>query len=225
VYSGGGPEELMAINYDASVAHRYVDLSPNYGWGYRVPFREGPYNYFTTYAAVMNAIQSAPDGTEPATVAPMKFVPATITDPQQGGFATGVPASSITIPYRAGFSVQYKYDAASKTYARYDDGVLEKDGANNQVIAAKNIVVIQTEVNFTTAFGLDPAGNPKLEEVLTGTNKAVVFRDGLRVDGTWSRDDVVNSFTYRDAKGQVIALDPGQTWIHVVPAEWTIPSS
>jgi len=225
VYSGGGPEELMAINYDASVAHRYVDLSPNYGWGYRVPFREGPYNYFTTYAAIMNAIQSAPDGNEPATVAPMKFLAATVTDPQQGGFATGVPAASVTIPYRGGFGVQYKYDAASKTYARYDDGVLEKDGANNQVIAAKNIIVIQTEVNFTTAFGLDPAGNPKLEEVLTGTNKAVVFRDGLRVDGTWSRDDVVNSFTYRDAKGEVISLEPGQTWIHVVPAEWTIPSS
>ena len=225
VYSGGGPEELMAVNYDASVAHRYVDLGPNYGWGYRVPFREGPYNYFTTWANIQDAIAAAPDGGQPATVAPMRFLPSSNSDPLQGGFATSTPASSITIPYRALFGVQYKYDPGTKTYARYDDGVLEKDGANGQVIAAKNIVVIQTEVNFTTAFGLDPAGNPKLEEVLTGSGKAEVFRDGRRVDGTWSRDDVVNAFTYKDSAGAVIQLMPGQTWIHVVPSDWTIPSS
>jgi DUF3048 family protein len=224
VYSGGGPEELMAINYDASVAHRYVDLSPNYGWGYRVPFREGPYNYFTTWANVKAAIAAAPDGEQPATVAPWPFLPTASADPQVGGFGTGVAATSITIPYRALFGVQYKYDATSRSYARYDDGVREVDGANNQAIAAKNIVVIQTEVHFTTAFGLDPAGNPKLEEVLTGTGKAVVFRDGLRVDATWTRDDVVDSFILKDSKGAVIELEPGQTWVHVVPSDWTIPS-
>ena len=224
VYSGGGPEELMAINYDASVAHRYVDLSPNYGWGYRVPFREGPYNYFTTWANVKAAIASAPDGDEPATVAAWLFLPTAGADPQVGGFGTGAPATSITIPYRALFGVQYKYDATSSSYARYDNGVREVDGANNQAVAAKNIVVIQTEVNFTTAFGLDPAGNPKLEEVLTGTGKAVVFRDGLRVDATWTRDDVVDSFVLKDGKGAVIELEPGQTWVHVVPSDWTIPS-
>src|SRR5207253_9462625 len=49
VYSGGGPEELMKIHYDAAVVDRYIDLAPGYGWGYRVGFREAPYNYFTTY--------------------------------------------------------------------------------------------------------------------------------------------------------------------------------
>ena len=225
VYSGGGPEELMAVNYDASVAHRYVDLGPGYGWGYRVPFREGPYNYFTTWANIRDAIAAAPEGGQPATVAPMRFLPTANADPLQGGFATSVAATSITIPYRALFGVQYKYDPAARTYARYDDGVLEKDGANGQVIAARNVVVIQTEVHFTTAFGLDPAGNPKLEETLTGTGKAEVFRDGRRTDATWSRDDVVNSFTLKDSGGVVIELAPGQTWIHVVPSDWTIPSS
>ena len=225
VYSGGGPEELMAINYDAAVAHRYVDLSPNYGWGYRVPFRPAPYNYFTTWASVQDAIAAAPDGDQPATLAAWRFLPLGNTDATQGGFTTGVAATNITIPYRALFGVAYRYDPQSATYARFDDGVREVDGANNQAIAAKNIVVIQTEVHFTTAFGLDPAGNPKLEEVLTGSGKAVVFRDGLRVDATWSRGDVVDSFTLKDSKGEIIALDPGQTWIHVVPSDWTIPSS
>jgi hypothetical protein len=224
VYTGGGPEELMAINYDAAVAHRYVDLSPNYGWGYRVPFRPAPYNYFTTYAQLRAAIADAPDADQPALVAPWRFLPTATGDPLLGGFAASVPAPNIAIPYRAGFRVAYTYDPTTRTYVRFDDGDREVDAANNVAIAARNIVVIQTEVHFTDVFGLDPAGNPKLEEVLTGTGKAVVFRDGRRVDATWSRNDIIDQFTLRDATGQTIFLSPGQTWVHVVPNDWTIAS-
>lgn len=225
VYSGGGPQELMAVHYDAAVAYQYIDLSPNYGWGYRVGFRHSPYNFFTSWAAVQQATAAAPDGEQPVVVTPWAFLPTADGDPTAGGFATSVPATQITIPYRALFGVSYTYDASSRTYARYDDGVLEKDAANGQVIAAKNIVVIQTEVHFTTQYGLDPAGNPKLEEQLTGSGKGVVFRDGLRQDVTWTRPNTIDVFTLRDASGQIVQLDPGQTWIHVVPQDWTIPSS
>ena len=224
VYSGGGPEELMAIHYDAAVAGRYVDLSPNYGWGYRVDFRHSPYNFFTSYSAVEDALASAPDGDQPAIVAPWRFLPTADGEPTAGGFGSSVAATQITVPYRALFGVSYAYDAASRTYARYDDGVREVDAANNVAIAAKNIVVIQTEVHFTTDFGLDPAGNPKLEEVLTGSGKGSVFRDGRREDVTWSRADVVDAFTLTNASGERVLLAPGQTWIHVVPNDWTIPS-
>jgi hypothetical protein len=224
VYSGGGPEELMAINYDANVARRYVDLSPNYGWSYRVPFRPAPYNLFTSYSAVRAAMAAAPDADQPAIVASWRFLRTSTQDTLAGGFASSVPATELTIPYRAFFGVSYRYDAATHAYARFDDGVREVDGATGQAIAARNIVVIQTEVHFTTDFGLDPAGNPKLEEVLIGSGKGVVFRDGRRQDVTWSRDHIISAFTLRDAAGQVVELEPGQTWVHVVPTDWTISS-
>jgi hypothetical protein len=225
VYSGGGPEELMAIHYDDAVAHRYVDIAPSYGWGYRVPFRPAPYNYFTTYAAVKGAIAAAPDGTQPAIVAPWRFLPTATGDAQAGGFAGSVPATRISIPYRGGFEVSYSYDAATRTYGRVQAGAREVDGATGEVIAARDIVVIQTEVHFTTEFGLDPAGNPKLDMVQTGTGSGSVFRDGLRQDVTWTRADIVDAFTLRSASGEVVQLSPGQVWIHIVPKDWTIPSS
>ena len=225
VYSGGGPEELMAIHYDDAVAHRYVDVAPSYGWGYRVEFRHAPYNYFTSYSALKAAVGNAPDGAQPAIVAPWRFLPTADGDAKAGGFNGSVPATSITIPYRALFGVSYSYDAASRTYARFNDGVREIDGATNERVAARNIVVIQTEVHFTTAFGLDPAGNPKLDMVLTGTGMGSVFRDGLRQDVTWTRSDIVDSFTLRNASGDLVELSPGQTWIQIVPKDWTIPSS
>ncbi len=224
VYSGGGPEELMAIHYDDAVGHRYVDIAPSYGWGYRVPFRPAPYNYFTTYGAVQAAIAAAPDGDQPALIAPWNFLPTATGDAQAGGFVGSVPATSITVPYRAGFAVAYTYNAASRTYGRAQDGVREVDGATAEVIAARDVVVIQTEVHFTSDFGLDPAGNPKLDMVLTGTGRGSVFRDGLRQDVTWTRPDIVDAFTFRNANGEIVQLSPGQSWIHVVPKDWTIPS-
>ncbi|MDO8506124.1 MAG: DUF3048 domain-containing protein [Candidatus Limnocylindria bacterium] len=224
VYSGGGPEELMAIHYDDAVGHRYVDIAPSYGWGYRVEFRHAPYNYFTSYGALKAAIAAAPDGDQAAIVAAWSFLPTAAGDANAGGFAASVPASSITIPYRAGFEVGYRYDPASRTYARFDDGDREIDAANGQAIAARNIVVIQTDVHFTNDFGLDPAGNPKLDMQLTGSGTGVAFRDGQRLELTWTRPDIVDAFTLRNASGEIVQLSPGQTWIHIVPSDWTIPS-
>jgi hypothetical protein len=224
VYSGGGPEELMALNYDAAVAHRYIDLGPAYGWGYRSDSRPAPYNYFTSYSAVMAAASRADESDQPVIVASWKFLPTATGDPLSGGFGDSTAATTIDIPYRGGFPVRYQYDPAARTYARFDDGVREVDAANKVAIAARNVVVIQTEVHFTTEFGLDPAGNPKLDEKLTGAGKAIVFRDGRREEVTWTRADIVDAFTLRNASGEAVLLSPGQTWIHVVPQDWTIPS-
>ena len=225
VYSGGGPEELMRIHYDAAVVARYIDLAPGFGWGYRVGFREAPYNYFTTYQALRSALAQAPEGEQPVSIPSWDFLPLSVTDPLAGGFAASAEATAITIPYRALFGVNYRYDSGSRTYARFDDGVREVDGETGQAVAAKNIVVIQTEVHFTTEFGLDPAGNPKLDMTLIGTGKGSVFRDGKRMDVTWTRPDIFDVFTLRNDKGEAVRLAPGQTWVHIVPADWTIPSS
>ena len=224
VYSGGGPEELMKVHYDAAVVDRYLDLAPGYGWGYRVGFREAPYNYFTTYKNLREALASAPDGDQPVSIPSWNFLPTPATDSLAGGMSGSVDATSITIPYRALFTVGYRYDPASHTYSRFDDGVRDVDGATGAAVTAKNIVVIQTEVHFTTDFGLDPAGNPKLDMTLVGTGSGSVFRDGKRQDVTWTRPDIFDVFTLRNANGEAVRLDPGQTWIHIVPKDWTIPS-
>lgn len=224
VYSGGGPEELMALHYDDAVAHRYIDLRPGYGWGYRVEFRPAPYNYFTSYRAVQDAIAAAPDADQPAIVPAWDFLPPSATDPLAGGLNGSIDATTISVPYRPLFGVRYEYDAATRAYTRFQNGVREVDPANGEAVAAKNIVIIHTDVHSTDAFGLDPAGNQKLDMVLTGAGPGSVFRDGRRQDVTWSRPDIFDVFVLRNATGEVVRLSPGQTWIHIVPKDWTIPS-
>ena len=224
VYSGAAPEETQGIAYDASVG-RYIDLNAGYfGWPYRVGFRVIPYNMFTTGARVRESAQTVGGG-DPVTVRPWAFLPLAYRDPQAGGFALSVPARVLGIPYTpAAFPVRYEYDDATRTYGRWQASAREIDAAGNVPVAARNVVVVLTDVAPTDRYGLDAAGSPKIDMRLVGEGVAVIFRDGLRQEGTWSRVDISDPYAFRNRAGETILLAPGQTWVHVVPADWTIPS-
>ena len=52
-----------------------------------------------------------------------------------------------------------------------------------------------------------------------------LFRDGLRMDGTWKRDGPLDMFTFWDASGKQLLLEPGQTWIHFIYPTWSVTSA
>jgi len=222
VYSGAAGEETEGFAYDHS-GGRYIDLGPRYGWAYRVGIRVAPYNFFTQARLIRDAIASTgiPD---PATVPSWDFLATAAGDPLSGGFSGSVAATSIVIPYRSLFAVEYRYDGASRTYGRWQNGVREVDAGNNTAVAARNVVAILTDVELTDRYGLDAAGSMKVDMRLVGTGTAYVFRDGRRQAVTWSRPDIWDPYTFSNASGEKVFLSPGQTWIHVIPKEWTIPS-
>jgi hypothetical protein len=47
----------------------------------------------------------------------------------------------------------------------------------------------------------------------TGTGEASVFTGGRVVNGTWSRADRLDPFSFVDDKGEPIMLKPGRTFI------------
>ena len=210
----------------------YVIVSPQFGEG-NAFFRSGvdgkvaPHNLFTTGAAIRaGAVNEGGGG--PVTVPSWDFLTSAVHLPTAGGFFGAVPASTIEIPYRSDAAVRYTYDPASNTYARFQsDGFAfrrEVDAANNVAIAARNIVIINTDV-ITTTVQEDAGGAFSLDMRLTGTGPATVFRDGRRQDGTWYRGTWFDPFTFISNGGERILLSPGQTWIHIVPTDWAITSS
>ena len=100
----------------------------------------------------------------------------------------------------------------------------QMDGMNGQEIAARNIVIINTDI-WATDVRDDAGGAASLDMRLTGTGKASIFRDGRRQDGTWSRASYTDPFVFTNFYGQKIYLSPGQTWIHILPVDWDVPSS
>ena len=228
VYSGTSAYEMPLIQGDAANG-RYVDLSADYTSGYyRVTFRQGPYNMFTSAAAMRQAI-AAHGADTPQQIPSWGFLAATDHVATIAGMAGGVAATELTIPYREDISlVKYQYDAQTRTYARFQNNagkaVRDVDAVNNQPIAAANVVIIHTEI-WEVPEIVDAAGSHAHDMRLVGTGSATIFRDGLRQEATWSRASDSDAFTFKNSAGEKILFDQGQTWIHVVPDDWEIPSS
>jgi len=230
-----GASQLMEGLVRADIERgAYVGVSPQLGQGstfYRtnVDGKVAPHNLFTSSQALREATASVGGG-GPVDVPRWDFL-ASVDHPETtGGFIGSVGASNVMIPYRLDARVLYNYDPGTKSYIRRQSASnalnyqREVDGMNGQEIRARNIVIINTDV-WATDVHDDAGGAASLDMRLTGVGKASIFRDGRRQDGTWSRASYTDPFVFTNFYNQKIYLSPGQTWIHILPADWDVPSS
>jgi len=227
VYSGTSAYAWSLIREDAA-AGKYVELSADHSGGYyRVSSRGSPYNMFTSAQAQRDVLTEMGRSTVKAVPA-WPFFADTAHDPASGGMEGAAPATVITIPYREDrVLVRYDYDAASRTYARYQNNngvpVRDVDAANGQPVAAAQVVVIQTDI-WDVPQIVDASGALSNDQRLTGTGTAWIFRDGLRQQVTWSRANDTSAFTFTNAAGKQVTFNPGQTWLHIIPTTMTVSS-
>ncbi len=190
---------------------------------YRVAFRPAPNNEFTGTPALREAVNRA-GGSGGVDVPALSFVPAGNTDPKAGGFTDGQPAKTVTVPFQGIWASTFSWDAAANGYRRSQSGVQTVDGDGSGAILAKNVIVMTTDI-WTTSVVEDSFGSRGLDYRMTGGGPVSVFRDGLRVDGTWKRDSVVDMFTFWNAGGKQLLLQPGQSWIHFIYPTWSVTST
>src|SRR5204863_984863 len=158
VFSGASQLMEGLVRGDIAAGY-YVGISPQIGQGnafYRtnVDGRVAPHNLFTSSDALRSATNDVGGGGA-VDVPAWNFLQSTVHPDTAGGFVGSVGARTLTIPYRADARVRYDYDAASHTYARYQSSSnaltfqREVDGNNNVAIAARNVVIIYTDVIVT----------------------------------------------------------------------------
>lgn len=118
-------------------------------------------------------------------------------------------AENISIDYWGSYEVLYEYDSLENNYSRFlnnkDNPHLVESG---EQLKAKNIIV-QHAITSTK----DDEGRQDID--LKSGGKMQLFRDGLVITGSWENND--GQITYLDADGNQIEINPGQTWIQVVP--------
>ena len=231
VFSGGS-QLMMDLVYADMANGNYVGVSPQLGEGNSF-YRSGvdgkviPHNLFTSTAALRTAANGV-GGAAPVNVPRWGFLKTVDHAPTAGGFLGARTAITLNIPYRVDAAVRYDYDPSTKTYARYQsDGnsyQREVDGANGVAIAARNIVVINTDV-WATEVRDDAGGAQSLDMRLVGTGHASIFRDGRRQEATWYRSSWFDPFTFYTDQGEKVLLSPGQTWTHILPVDWAVPSN
>ncbi len=119
------------------------------------------------------------------------------------------PTTDINIPFSPQNRVEWSYSAEENAYLRTNNGQRHADRVSGEQYRARNVVVMWTQTS-----GGGPGGT--LEISLVGSNRVSIFRDGVRIDGTWEAE-ADKPPVFRDAEGRIVRLAPGQTWFQVVP--------
>lgn len=170
---------------------------------YRSNDRRAPHNLMVEIPSVIDTLAV------PAEITPMFAFSDT---PSSVG---GPAANQIAVNY-PGASSSWTWDPAVGAFLRSDSGTasVQEDATR---IAAANVLVLNVET--TNTGGVDPAGNPVPETILTGSGSLTLFSGGASVDGTWSKGGDTEPFVLTDAAGNPLTLTPGTTWVELLPSQ------
>lgn len=171
-----------------------------------------PYNGFTTYERLWNALQ--------------KLGYRTTTNFKGYDFKDDValaerPAGgTLTIAWPGQFRVHYSYDAATNRYIRFWAGVKQVDAADNNVVAPSAVVIMRA----TNVFADGPGGYNEVG--IEGEGALEVYQDGTVIKGTWKKNklDPKDPVHFLNATGQPIIFTRGQVWVMTpdasIPVTW-----
>lgn len=110
--------------------------------------------------------------------------------------------------------VVFKYNPKWHKYFRYFNGQLDTL-LNGHYVSTPNVIVQFVKGNVF-AKDIDPAGNPAWYQHTLGSGDVVVFRDGRRIEGHWSRPHALSGTSLVDNNGKRIMLAPGGAWFVLV---------
>lgn len=134
--------------------------------------------------------------------------------PLEGGTAVNY----FEVNYQSSCTAEWTYDAASGRWQRATAGVTQKDYLTGEVLTAANVVIvyanhIETDILEDTWGG----GHQSIQVQIWGTGPALVFRDGVMINGYWERIERNHMLTFWVSEGHPIPLKPGNTWFQMVP--------
>jgi len=132
----------------------------------------------------------------------------------------GEPAMYLRVPYPKRALVEYRYDAEEQKYKRWVQGEPHVDALNGEQLAAANVIVHYAKYEETDV--KDSNGQPTYNIVLTGEGRALVYRDGVKIEAKWVRPGITDFVKYVYLDGTPVPLRPGQTWVEVVPLDYNI---
>lgn len=141
-----------------------------------------------------------------------------VDPPEDDVFAFGdVPenatrARRISLHFTGSVEIGYRWKGGA--WKRFEDGPFRTN--KGKQLAVTNVLVQQVEVNNSSRL-VDSAGNhsPKID--LKHGGKALLFRDGKVLKGTWKAKN--GRFVYKMRNGDPFVFAPGAIWVELVPSK------
>ncbi len=124
----------------------------------------------------------------------------------------GEDITKISIPYANFYKLTYEYDAESERYVRYVNGK-EHVSQTGEALSAKNVIVYQ--VKNTTLNDGENKGRQDLSNI--GSGDGYYLTNGKMVPIKWSKTARTEKTEYTLEDGTPLSLNPGNTYIQIVP--------
>lgn len=143
----------------------------------------------------------------------------------QGGKGTastaGTKASRLEVELSNYQTSNWEWSRKSKTWVRSEgsDPSVSTSGERHR---ARNVVILAVDV-VNTEFH-DPSGAPVPETKLVGKGRGLVASGGRTVEVQWSKKDLGERLVLKKG-GKEVLLDPGNTWVELVPRQtgtWSV---
>lgn len=223
VHAGGSPQHYARIGETGLGALDGVRSNPKGGGNpvfTRDSSRRAPHNL---YASLPVAVASAEEqgwrlaGDAPVR-APFRFFQGESSAGDGPVSWEGEPARQVTI----------RWPGWSRGWVRYvfqDDGRYRRETAfgphraeeTGQVVAPANLLI-----QFVPARAITGDEEGRLEVDVVGQGRLLVVNNGQVREGSWEKAGSSAPTVWRDADGGPVWLQPGPTWIHVVPSSTAV---
>lgn len=209
VHAGGSGEALADVR-----SLRLKDMDSVASIMRRISERYSPHNYYTRGQQVLD-LANQRGYTSTFTSLPRKQ-PVEQEASESATDKTVPPAAPAagTVNVRISstlYNVRYVYDAASKTYLREQGGGKHVD-ADSGTQLAPSVVIVPIMGKRIHPDGVHT------QYTTVGSGKVYVFQGGSVTEGTWSKSSRSAQWELRDGNGDVIELEPGQTWFTITDA-------
>lgn len=195
VHAGGSADGLAKIKADGV---KDLDQFANGNSFTRVDSRAAPHNLYTSMAQLDTLKTSKGFSTSTFTGFARKKESAS-KSPNARTIDLAISSSL--------FNVHYDYDAKTNSYLRSEGGASHTDEKSGKQLSPKVVVALIMEQGrdgvYTTYNSL-------------GNGSCIVFQDGIVTEGSWYKGNSKDQITFKDSRGEVLKLNPGQTWLTAV---------
>ena len=141
--------------------------------------------------------------------------------PRPGIFPVGdIPSGSqsakiVKINFENDNTIEYRWE--KEAWARYEGG--EKFMAESgEQIAVPNLLIQEVLVDHSPGI-VDIEGNPSPDITLKGSGRAVLFRDGKVVEGTWTYTNEGEPPALETKDGDEFTFADGPVWVEMIPSK------
>lgn len=116
-------------------------------------------------------------------------------------------ANTVTVKFNGSYTTSYTFKDGQYYKSMNNVPTLNKD--DSKPVAVKNVVI--QNVNYRTR-----AKELYLDADLVGQGNGFIISNGKSVKVTWSKADLHSQTIFKDESGNIVPLNPGKTWWHLL---------